>query len=412
MKKLQYTIIGLCSFIALFSCEKDENNLGSNVGGTINLVGANIINTFEVITYNDIEDTILTSGQISPQLGVYRSDEIGLAQSNLFVTFNPDTLGIKFPTNDFVIDSLFLTLEIINVYGKPINQEFDIYRLNNQVMKDTIYYASDTLNYTELIGTITINETDSNTYTFPLNKTFADKLILADSIDMSSDEHFRNFFKGIAIVPKNIGLSSNEGAIYSLSRTGIKIHLQYHSINPNPTETFDTEVIYEVENDDYIFANLRHNFTGSETEAVLNDSILGESVFYTQGLSGCIGKIEFPSLQTWYQDSNNFLINKFKFTIYVEDNSTFNLPTELILTYKNSFGGTSFTQAVLNSGSNSYTFIISASELDTQLKTGTAKDMDFSILVPFPGSNPNQVKIYGGQSLISPPILEISYTNY
>ena len=218
MKKLQYSIIGLCSFIALFSCEKDENNLGSNVGGTINSVSANIINTFEVITYNDIEDTILTDGQSSPQLGVYQSDEIGLAQSNLFVTFKPDTLGIKFPTNDFVIDSLFLTLEIIDVYGKPVNQEFDIYRLDNQVIKDSTYYASDTLNYTELIGTITINETDSNTYIFPLNKTFAEKLILADSIDMSSDEHFRNFFKGIAIVPKKNSLSSNKGAIYSLSK--------------------------------------------------------------------------------------------------------------------------------------------------------------------------------------------------
>ena len=357
------------------------------------------------------EDTILTDGQSSPQLGAYKSDEIGLAQSNLFVTFKPDTLGIKFPTNDFVIDSLFLTLEIINVYGKPVNQEFDIYRLDNQVIKDSAYYASDTLNYTELIGTITINETDSNTYIFPLNKTFAEKLILADSIDMSSDEHFRNFFKGIAIVPKTSSLSSNEGAIYSLSRTGIKMHLQYHSTTPNPTETFDTEVIYEVENDDYIFANLKHNFTGSEAETVLNDSTLGESFFYTQGLIGCIGKVEFPSLQTWYQDSNNYLINKFEFTIHVEDNSTFNLPTELMLTYKNSFGGISFTTAVLNSLSNSYSFTISASELDAQLKTATAKDMDFTILVPFPGSNPSQVKIYGGQS-IRPPVLEISYTTY
>lgn len=412
MKKLQYAIIGLCSFIALFSCEKDENNLGVNVGGDKNLVGANIIKTFKVITYNDVEDTILTGGQSSPQLGVYKSDEIGLAQSNLFVTFKPDTLGIKFPTNDIVIDSLFLTLEILNVYGKPVNQEFDVYRLDNKVNKDTTYYASDSLNYTELIGTITINETDSNTYIFPLNKTFAEKLMLADSIDMSSDEHFSNFFKGIAIVPKNNSLTSNEGAIYSLSRTGIKMNLQYHSINPNPTETFDTEVIYEVKNDDYIFANLKHNFTGSEAETILNDSVLGESVFYTQGLTGCIGKVEFPSLQTWYQDSNNYLINKFKFTIYVEDNSTFNLPVELMLTYKNSFGGTSFTTALLSSASNSYSFTISASELDAQLKTGTAKDMDFTILVPFPGSNPNQVKIYGGQSIISPPVLEISYTTY
>ncbi len=411
MKKLQYSIIGLCSFIALFSCEKDENNLGVNVGGDKNLVGANIIDTFKVVTYNNIEDTIVTDKQSSPQLGAYKSDEIGLAQSAIFVTLKPDTLGIEFPTTDFAVDSLFLTLEIIDVYGSPVNQDFDIYRLDSQVMNDTAYYAFNSLPYTELIGTITINETDSNTYSFPLDTVFANKLLLANTTDMSTDANFSNFFKGIAIVPKNSSLSSNEGAIYSIARTGIKMHLQYHSTDPNPTQTFDTEVIYEVESDEYIFTNSTHDFTGSEVETVLNDSTLGQTVFYTQGLQGCIGKVEFPSLQTWYQDSSSFLINKFEFTVYVEDNSTFTLPTELMLTYKNSSDGTSFTTAVLNTSSNSYSFTISPSELDTQLKTGTAKDMDFTLLVPFPGSNPNQVKIHGGQSAY-PPVLKISYTTY
>ncbi len=411
MKKLQYSIIGLCLFIALFSCEKDENNLGVNVGGNQNLVGANIIDTFKVITYNGIEDTIITKGQSSPQLGTYKSDEIGLAQSAIFVTLKPDTFGVKFPTVDFVVDSLFLTLEIIDVYGKPVNQEFDVFRLDSQVINDSNYYASNSLPYTELIGTITINENDSNIYSFPLNKVFAEKLILADSTDMSSENNFTNFFKGIAIIPKNSTLGSNEGAIYGLSRTGINMHLQYHSTNPNPTETFDTEIIYKVESDDYIFSQSTHDFAGSDAESVLNDSTIGEIFFYTQGLKGCIGKVEFPSLQTWYQDSNNYLINKFEFTIYVEDNSTFNLPTELMLTYKNSTGGISFTTAILNSFSGSYSFTISASELDSQLKKGTAKDMDFTILVPFPGSNPNQVKIHGGQGT-TPPVLKISYTTY
>lgn len=411
MKKLQYSIIGLCLFITLFSCEKDENNLGVNVGGNQNIVGANIIDTFKVITYNGIEDTIITKGQSSPQLGAYKSDEIGLSQSAIFVTLKPDTFGVKFPTVDFIVDSLFLTLEIIDVYGKPVNQEFDVFRLDSQVINDFTYYASNSLPYTELIGTITINETDSNIYSFPLNKVFAEKLILADSTDMSTEDNFTNFFKGIAIIPKSSTLGSNEGAIYGLSRTGINMHLQYHSINPNPTETFDTEIIYEVESDDYIFSQSTHDFAGSDAETVLNDSIIGETFFYTQGLKGCIGKVKFPSLQTWYQDSNNYLINKFEFTIYVEDNSTFNLPTELMLTYKNSTGGISFTTAILNSSSNSYSFTISASELDSQLKIGTAEEMDFTILVPFPGSNPNQVKIHGGQG-IKPPILKISYTIY
>jgi hypothetical protein len=411
MKKLQYSIIGLCSFLALFSCEKDENNLGVNVGGNKDLVSANIIDTFKVVTYNNIEDTIKTDGQSSPQLGAYKSDEVGLSQSALFVTLKPDTLSINLPSVDFAVDSLFLTLEIIDVYGKPVNQEFDVYRLDNKVDKDSTYYSFNSLPYTDLIGTITINETDSNIYSFPLDTAFANKLVLADSTDMSSNANFSDFFKGLAIVPKNASLTSNEGAIYSLSRTGIKMHLQYHSTAANPTETFDTEVIYKVESDELIFTNSTHDFSGSEAETVLNDSTLGQSVFFAQGLQGCVGKVGFPTLQSWYQDSNSYLINKFEFTVYVEDNSTFTLPVELMLTYNNSSDGISFTTTVLNTTTNSYTFTISSSELDAQLKKSTAKDMDFRLLIPFPGSNPNQVKLHGGQGL-QPPVLKIYYTTY
>jgi len=234
---------------------------------------------------------------------------------------------------------------------------------------------------------------------------------MADSLAMSSTSDFSSFFKGIAIVPKTNALGSNEGAIYSLSRTGIKMHLQYHSTLLNPTETYDTEIVYDVESDDLIFTNSTNDVSGSELETVLNDSTLGQSYFYTQGLLGSIGKVNFPSLQAWYLDKNNYLINKFEFTVYVEDNSTFTLPLELMLTYKNSFGGTSFTTSILNTTSNSYTFTISPSELDTQLKYGTVKNMDFTLLVPFPGSNANQVKI-NGEKGVNPPILKISYTTY
>tara|TARA_B100000795_G_C22804631_1_gene444031 strand:- start:3640 stop:4875 length:1236 start_codon:yes stop_codon:yes gene_type:complete len=411
MKKLKYSLFGLCACIALFSCEKDENNLGAKVGDDKKLVGAAIIDTFKVITYSNIEDTIKSSEQISPQLGAYNSDQVGLVQSALFVTLKPDSFGSNLPKSDFKVDSLFLTLDIVDVYGKSVNQEFDVYRLDQQVNKDSIYYAFNTLGYTELIGTITINATDSNTYSFPLDTAFANQLVLADSTDMSSESDFSSFFKGIAIVPKTNTLGSNEGAIYSLNRTGIKMHMQYHSTLLNPTKTYDTEIIFDVESDKLIFTNATHDFTGSEVEPVLNDSTLGQYYFYTQGLIGSIGKVSFPSLQAWYLDTNNYLINKFEFTVYVEDNSTFTLPTELMLTYKNSFGGTSFTTSIINTTSNSYTFTISPSELDTQLKSGTIKNMDFTLLPTFPGSKANQVKIHGGEG-VNPPKLKIHYTIY
>lgn len=410
MKKLKYSLIGLCSCIALFSCEKDDKNVGASVGGDPNTVGAAIIDTFTINTYSVQEDTVVTSEQNSPLLGAYSSSEVGIAKSSIFATLELDTLKFTYPTDSFAVDSLYLTLHVTNVYGKNIDQEFEVYQLDELVNEDSTYYGFQSLNYTNLMGTITVNVSDSGTYTFPLDSTFGAFMMSADSVSLTSNANFQDFFKGIAIVPKTTGLN-NDGAIYQLSRTGIELHLKYHTTYINPPKDFDTEIGFVIEKDNFIFSNSFHDFTGSELEQVINDSTLGNTSFYAQGLMGGIGKLSFPTLPSWYSSVGNVLLNKFELKVYVEDNSTFTLPAELMFTYKNTEGGTSFTTAVLNSTDDSYTFTISSSEVDAQLKLNTFSNMDFSILNPFPGSQPHQIKIYGRDG-INPPVLKLYYTKY
>lgn len=412
MKKLQYSIIGLCTCIALFSCEKEENNIGASAGGDLGNVSADIVDTFQIVTYNGLKDSLPTGHQFTPQLGAYHSNEMGIVQSAIYASLKPDSTGKQFPTSNFAIDTFYLSLHIVDVYGNPMNQEFDVYRLEEAVSKDSVYLGSSSLPYTDLMGTITVNESDSGLYTFNLDETYAVNLLAADSADLATTSNFREFFKGIAIVPKTDALGSNSGAIYDLERSGIDLHLKYHSTDLNPTGNYDTDMSFIVSNtDSLIFSSTYTDPTGSEVESVLNDSTLGQSYFYTQGLQAAIGKINFPTLQNWYDDSLNYLINKMEFTIYVEDNSTYTLPDQLQLFYDNTNGNRAYAVGTLDPTESSYVFSISPSELDAQLKAGTLKDMDFSIEVPFSAINANQVKIHGGNGL-NPPVLKVYYTKY
>lgn len=412
MKKLQYSILGLCSCIALFSCEKEENNLGAGVGGDPGTVSANIVDTFKVVTYSDLEDSLITHYRYSPQLGAYNSNEFGIVQSTIFASLKPDSLGKQFPTSNFAIDTFYLSLEIVDIYGDPINQEFDVYRLDEAVTKDSTYQGSSSLPYTDLMGTITVNVSDSGVYNFNLDEAYANNILAADSADLATSANFYDFFKGIAIVPRTNALGSNSGAIYSLEKSGIDLHLKYHSTDLNPTGNYDTDISFIVTNtDSLIFSNSNMDRSGSEVETILNDTALGQTFFYTQGLMGVVGKFEFPTLQEWYNGSENYMINKFDFTVYAEDNSTFPLPEQLKLNYTNSVGLTGFVYATLNTENSSYSFSIAAPDFDSQLKVNTLKNMDFTIRIPSAGSNSNQVKFHGGDG-ISPPVLKLYYTTY
>ncbi len=410
MKKFTLITMGLCSFIALFSCKKDEANIGAKILDNPHEILAEIVDSFHVKTFSKIEDSVITSGRSSIMLGSINSNELGIAKSSLFTSLVPDSLDRVFPSSDFQIDSFYIQLQITDVYGKNINQEFEVFKINEAVNEDSIYYHFDSLSVGEKLGSFVLNIEDSGVYKFNLDSSAASYLLSDLNSDYDSDEAFKTFFGGIYICPTT-NPSLDEGAIYSLNKTGISLHLSFSTTNGMDDE-YDTDLLYTVEDEQNIFARFTHNFTNAEVNTVFTDSTLGQEFYYVQGLSGAYGKIEFPTLQKWFDnDSTNYLITNFEFTIYTIDNPIFTLPDQLVLTYSSSIGLRTYKTATLNSEENSYRFEISNAEINTALENGTINQLNFEISHPFPGSNPEQVKISGGDSN-SPPSLKISFTSY
>lgn len=410
MKIYNTFTIGLCLIIALFSCKKDNSNIGTEITGNPGSVSAAIIESFKIVTYSDIEDSVITSQRSSPLLGVFNSEETGVSSSSLFASFIPDSLDRTFPTSDFEIDSFYLQVHVVGVYGKSTNQEFDVYKINSIVNSDSTYYNFDSLEVSSKLGSFIINESDSGVYKFNLDSSAAQNLISTSVSDYESNENFQSFFSGIYITPKN-SPSSNDGAIYLLNRTGLSLHMSFSTTN-GMNGSYDTSVIYKIEEDNNIFASFNHSIVGSDLELTLNDTALGQDAFYVQGMANTFGKIEFPELQDWFNnDSNNYLINQFELKIYVEDNPSFALPEQLMFTYVSSTKTRLYSIAFLNSEDNSFTFRISPNEVNLALETNDFIGMAFQISNPFPGSTPDQVKILGPNSE-SPPALKLSFTKY
>ena len=410
MKAFKLLIIGLCSLIALFSCKKDEANIGSTISENPNDISAEVVDSFHVKTYSTIEDSVVTSGRTSPMLGCTNSSELGLAKSSLFLSLVPDSLDRLFPSSDFKIDSFYIQFHITDVYGKNIDQEFEIFKLKEPIDEDSTYYNFDSIPVGEKLGSITLNIADSGIYKYNLDSATANHLFSNTNSDYESNDKFKAFFGGIYIKPLGTPLM-NEGAIYQLHKTGISLHLSFSTTNGMNNE-YDTALIYTVEDEQSVFAKFTHDFSSSEAHTVLVDSTAGQEVFYVQGLSGAYGKVEFPTLQKWFDnDSVNYLITNFEFTLYVVDNSTFPLPQQLVFTYTSSIGIRTYTTATLNAEENSYQFEISNAEINTALENRNLDEMNFEVAHPYPGSNSEQVEIFGGESE-HPPTLKISYTSY
>jgi hypothetical protein len=136
--------------------------------------------------------------------------------------------------------------------------------------------------------------------------------------------------------------------------------------------------------------------------------------FYVQGMASCIGKLELPSVQDWYDsDSDQYIINKFELTFFVKENPVFALPNELIITYTNSTGSRYFKNSFLSVENEDffYKFSISPSEINTLLENNLFDSSDFILEHPQPAKQ-GQLVILLGENSENPPLLKISHTKY
>jgi hypothetical protein len=394
---------------------------GSSVVYTRNYYEAGTIRSF---TYSD--EKIRVDHPTFNYIGSFNDPLFGRTEGGFAAQFrlasNPD----YDPTS--TLDSLVLRLSYKHVYGDTLTkQTLKVYELNGDLDYDAKYLSSFNLkslaNPSPLgnVSFIPKFKTDSSKVDttiqyvrLRLDPSLGKKLLKMDSLQMTSNEIFLNYFKGLYIESVPV---SRKGSLVGLTVAGTGMGLYYHTAKKD-----SLFFSYNVTSNSSNVAAFSHDYQKSAFNAHMNQEIIQDTLTYLQPTGGTKVKINIPSLNKW-KDSTQYVISKASLVIYVDTLTTdfrrYQLPERLFLKYMDSTGTETFPKdsqlsaiyygGAFDATTASYTFNITR-HLE-QIIRGEITTTSFYLVHYNRNGAAERVVLKGGNS--SQPIqLFVKYTRY
>ncbi len=343
----------IVSMVTIVSCNEDDlTDESFTIGDDLVESTTRVVytDTISVSTSTVILDSVVTSGNNIAQVGHYKDEYFGdiTAKSYLQLGLSDETLDNDI---DYVYDSLRLILHYTgDSYGDTLQEQtLYVYQLDERLDSDeeTIidYYEDDdydtdddadyylynttSFKYSEsgLLGKLTYTPqpnykdqldpyytADSNYLEIPLDdelgKELFDKLIDGDDYDFEDDDHFAEYFKGLALVAENSG---DNGAIveFNAADSGIYMCLYYHY--GKATDHKDLKSEFFITDDDLQYNQITCDRTGTplenwETRKIDLPSSETDNKTFIQGSLGVFTRIEFPGLDYFIHEGDNAVI--------------------------------------------------------------------------------------------------------
>ncbi len=325
--QLSVSFLGLAIFF--IACKKEV----STVGSSINPNGLNIVtsDTFTVKTYSVELDSINTDETSVGLLGAINDPEFGVIDCGIVTQIRLSSTSPNFgDVNLLTVDSVVLSLRYYSImnYGNLQNLNFEVYEITDQLNIDDEYYPSSPVNITgtDLIkpGTSVVfpdpytdaivgQDTLSPQLRLNLKTSFGDYLI-ANANQMTSNDNFTSFFKGLYIkVTDASSLASGEGTVlyFSLEDALSKMVLYYTVGTEQKTFTFN------INNKCARYNKMSVNRTGTNVDLVLNNTELGQEKYYLQG-TFIRPQVEFPYIMD-LQKNGKVILNSATLIVPVQD---------------------------------------------------------------------------------------------
>lgn len=351
---------GFLFLVLAFTACNDKNELGLEL-----LPGEDLINVKSVVVKNDIsaftftEDNIVTSEHSTNLLGSINDEVFG----NTTASFASQFRLTSYP--DFgdnpVADSTFLILYYRVIYGDTLTpQNVKVYELEEPLSPDVEYTQETDLKLmasANSVGELTFTpkvELDSASqdtlYQYlkiPIDNALGNKIVTADSLDLSTNEAFLNIFKGLYVEAQKLSTSAS-GTLLSIetvptsSFNGSVLAIYYNNDANRHKQEVDTLTpdtlsrVFRITQYSAKVANITHDYTGTPFENALNQEQEQQSHIYVQPTGGLKSKIFIDNLLQW-QDSTNTAINKaelvFQIDTIASKKDNYPPPSRLILTY-------------------------------------------------------------------------------
>jgi len=319
LKEKRLTMAAIFLFVGIItisSCKKVESDLGVDVLPSTDQLGLEV-DTLQMNTYTTLEDSLRSDEFSNNMLGSYADETFGKTKASFYTQVRLSTIPTFTDLANTVVDSVVLSLKITGHYGDQSNQTFEVYRLTENIYRDSSYYMHTTKTYDALnnlvdplFATFTPSATnkpviDGETLDpqirIRLKNSFGDTILHSNSL--TSETVFGDYFKGLFVT---VTQELSDGGVYylDLEHADSKISIYYH----NSTE--DSLKYDLVINDKCArFTSTEHDYTGTKVEMQLADSTLGNEYYYVQAGHGVVGNVSIPDLSNLTADGR-IIINR------------------------------------------------------------------------------------------------------
>tara|TARA_B110000285_G_scaffold45226_1_gene50538 strand:+ start:5220 stop:6500 length:1281 start_codon:yes stop_codon:yes gene_type:complete len=307
IRTLAFIII--CS-TAIVSCKKKQYQLGSDVIDSNTILGGTSIDTFSLVTYTIEEDSIISDNPSNVVLGSYIDPVFGSYNASFFTQLRLAGVDPNFgDPNTIVIDSFVLALEYVGNYGDLDPQTFEAYELEESMSLDSTYYSFSTLAYNALnlvpLDNATISPNTSSPSVVggdslaPQLRIHLDTLLARSLITeatsggttFSSNDEFLEFFKGLYLRTNNLAQVLGEGAALYLNINDPSSKATIYFQQDGEPTSYDLII----NSDCADFTKIAIDQTGTNVEAVIQDSTVGQNTYYAQAF-GTRAALSFPGI--------------------------------------------------------------------------------------------------------------------
>jgi hypothetical protein len=359
-KKPVLSALFVASLAGLTSCS-DPSTVGIDIVPNANGGNTFYTDTITITTTVQREDSLQTDEAIALYnlAGSYTDPVFGLSRASFFTQFRLPNNNANFSFGSSpVLDSVVLTLAYADYYGDTVTQQqFQVYRLEEAMVKDTAYYSNDMIlaNGVALFDApVSIYPKDSvdlgGSLKAPHLRLKLDNALGAEFIDAGNADKFLSnaafieFFKGLHVKTTDV-TASGAGCISSFNLQASMSKLTvYYSNSSGDSLTAN----FEVNSDCPRFNHYEHDYTTAEFGNTF--PIAASPKLYIQSMSGVKTRIKFPFLASIDQDGA-IAINKAELIIPAIDNSFYKSHTNLLVFGVDSSGKESLIPDIVESAS-------------------------------------------------------------
>ena len=346
------------------ACGKTTEKIGNGLLPENDHISALFTDTIDIVCHSETIDSMATKNMNTLLLGSMMDPIMGRTNAGFVTQLHLSAPNQRFGENP-VVDSIILQLGISGYYGDSTTlQTVHVYELADSLsISEEYYQLSDTdIKPTDLangyqytfqpttIGQIVGNDTLSNAVIrIPLDNSFGEQLVHADTGYYASAEQFKEFLYGLKICCDNVSQDGGFCYIAPLLNDVTVLQLYYHE---SSEETNVRRYNYYITSTDNYYTQFDHDYTlGSPefTQQVLeHDSAMGQQTLYLQSTGGVRSLIRFPHLKQWddslAEAGRHLIINEAKLILptssLVEDSSIYASISSLALLSLNEDGST------------------------------------------------------------------------